>query len=223
MTDLDGDGKLDIYVANDMKPAFLFHNQGGGKFVEKGVLSGVGYGPLGNLVAGMGVEAGDIDGTGRPSLFVTNFQDKPNVLYRNRGNLLFQEASSPSGLGGPTIDRLGFGTVFVDVDLDGHLDVAMANGHIHRSAMQLLGIPQAQAAQLFLGDGRGKFRNVSNGGALLPRISRRPGTGLGRFQQRRASGPRLQPQRRADGAFEKRHSDPEPLARTAAGRRWEEE
>src|SRR5262249_53698092 len=78
MTDLDGDGKLDIYVANDLKPAFLFHNQGGGKFAEKAVLSGCGYGPLGTLVAGMGVEAGDVDGTGRPSLFVTNFQNKPN-------------------------------------------------------------------------------------------------------------------------------------------------
>jgi hypothetical protein len=175
MCDLDGDGKLDIYVANDLKPAFLFHNQGGGKFAEKGVLSGAGYGPLGSLVAGMGVEAGDLNGSGRPSLFVTNFQNKANVLYRNRGNLVFQEASSASGLGGPSIHRLGFGTVFVDVDLDGRLDVAVANGHIHRSAMQLLGIPQAQAALLFVGYGHGKFRDISNlAGAYFrePRVGR---------------------------------------------------
>jgi enediyne biosynthesis protein E4 len=161
MTDVDGDGKLDIYVANDLKPAFLFHNQGGGKFVEKALYSGCAFGPDGSLVAGMGVEAGDIDDNGRPALFVTNFQNKPNVLYRNRGNLLFQEFSLGSGLGGPSIHRLGFGTVFSDLDLDGRLDIAVANGHIHRHAMELLGISYGQRAQLFLGTAPGKFRDVS--------------------------------------------------------------
>src|SRR5262245_1024326 len=79
--DVDGDGRLDIYVANDMKPGFLFHNQGGGKFKEVALLSGCGFGPDGNLVAGMGVAAADVDDSGQPSLFVTNFDRKPNVLY----------------------------------------------------------------------------------------------------------------------------------------------
>ena len=98
MNDLDGDGKLDIYVANDLKPAYLFHNQGGGKFVEKAVLSGCGLDVSGSDMAGMGIDAGDLDGSGRPSLFVTNFQFRPNMLYLNRGGLHFQDASFASGL-----------------------------------------------------------------------------------------------------------------------------
>src|SRR5262249_38555929 len=89
MTDLDGDGRLDIYVANDMKSAFLFHNQGGGKFVEKALAGGCAVDGSGNYVAGMGVEAADLDGSGRPSLFVTNFQNRPNIFYRNLGGLRF--------------------------------------------------------------------------------------------------------------------------------------
>ena len=137
MIDLDGDGRLDIYVANDLNPQYLFHNQGGGHFVERGLFAGCGVGLGGRPVSGMGVEAGDLDGSGRPSLFVTNFHIEPNVLYRNRGRLCFQEASAPSGLAFPSIDRLGFGTVLLDADLDGHLDLAVANGHIHRDAQEI--------------------------------------------------------------------------------------
>src|SRR5262249_37080416 len=93
MVDLDGDGRLDIYVANDLKPQYLFHNQGGGRFVEKGLLSGCGLAGTGNYIAGMGVETGDLDGSGRPSLFVTNFQNNPNILFRNGGGLRFQDYS----------------------------------------------------------------------------------------------------------------------------------
>jgi hypothetical protein len=161
MADLDGDGKLDIYVANDLKPAYLFHNQGGGRFLEKGLLAGCALGPMGTFIAGMGVEAGDVDGTGRPSLFVTNFQHKPNVLFLNKGGMLFQEWSNPSGLGPPSVHRLGFGTVFLDADLDGRLDVAVANGHVSRHIQELEGAPFAQEAQFFLGKGEGRFRDVS--------------------------------------------------------------
>ncbi len=163
MTDLDGDGKLDVYAANDLKPQYLFHNQGGGRFVEKALLSGCGLAAGGRPVSGMGVEAGDLDGGGRPSLFVTNFHNEGSVLFRNRGGLVFHEASTPSGLGPPSIDRLGFGTVFVDADLDGSLDVAVANGHIHRESRELYNAAFAQRPQLFLGDGRGRFRDVSDG------------------------------------------------------------
>jgi hypothetical protein len=162
MCDLDGDGKIDIYVANDLKPQYLFHNQGGGKFVEKGLISGCGLAGTGNLIAGMGIDAGDFDGNGRPSLFVTNFQNNPNIFFVNRGGLRFEDRSYPSGLGGPSIHRLAFGTVFLDADLDGHLDIAVANGHVDRSAKGKFGTPQAQEAQLFLGDGTGHFRDVSN-------------------------------------------------------------
>jgi enediyne biosynthesis protein E4 len=177
MVDLDGDGRIDIYVANDMRPAYLFHNQGGGRFVEKALFSGCGLGPGGREVAGMGVAAGDVDDSGRPSLFVTNFQNMPNVLYRNAGGLLFHDWTERSGLGPPSIDRLGFGTVFCDFDLDGRLDVAVANGHVSRNSEEVFRASFAQEAQLFLGLGSGRFRDISasSGGYFR---TRRVGRGL---------------------------------------------
>ncbi len=161
MADLDGDGRLDIYVANDLKPSYLFHNQGDGRFVEKAVVSGCGLDSAGSELAGMGIDAGDLDGSGRPSLFVTNFQNRPNMLYLNRGGLVFQDASFASGLAGPSLSRLKFGTVFLDADLDGNLDIAVANGHVQRKNERIGGNPTYQEAQLFLGDGRGHFQDVS--------------------------------------------------------------
>lgn len=162
MTDVDGDGRLDIYVANDLKQQYLFHNQGNNRFVEKGLLSGCGLGPIGQPVSGMGVEAFDADGSGRPSLFVTNFQNEPNVFFRNRGGVRFEEAGSQTGLARPSIDRLGFGTVMIDADRDGRPDLAVANGHIHRNAEQVYRAPYAQRAQLFLGERTGIFQDVSD-------------------------------------------------------------
>src|SRR5205823_4924139 len=133
----------------------------GGRFLEKALLSGCALDVGGAELAGMGIDAGDLDGSGRPSLFVTNFQNRPSMLYLNRGGLRFQDASFPSGLGGPSLSRLKFGTVFLDADLDGHLDVAVANGHIQRDNEQIGGNPTAQEAQLFVGDGRARFREVS--------------------------------------------------------------
>jgi hypothetical protein len=175
LVDLDSDGQLDIYAANDMKPQYLFHNQGAGKFVEKGLLSGSAVGPGGWSVAGMGVEAFDHDGSGRPSLFVTNFHTQPNVLYRNLGGLRFRESGTEAGLSFTSIDRLGFGTAAVDADLDGRPDLAVANGHIHRHADAVYKAPYAQLAQLFVGEAGGRFRDHSDGaGAYFrtPRVGR---------------------------------------------------
>lgn len=175
IVDVDGDGKPDIYVANDLSFAFLFRNLGGMKFEEVALSSGAALGPGGQRIAGMGIEAADFDGSGRPSLFVTNFQRSPNVLLLNRGNLRFEDASFQSGLGGPSLDRLKFGVCALDVDLDGNPDLAIANGHISRNAKELFTIPYAQEAQLFLGDGRGKFRDVSatsGSDFVKPRVGR---------------------------------------------------
>lgn len=175
VADFDGDGRPDIYVANDMNPEFLFRNKGGMAFEEVALPSGCALGPGGARIAGMGVEAADFDGTGRPSLFVTNFQSSPNVLFLNRGKSRFAEASYSSGLGGPSLSRLGFGTCVFDADLDGNLDLAVANGHVHRTARELHGVPYAQDSQLFLGDGTGKFRDATTtAGAdfLKPRVGR---------------------------------------------------
>ncbi|MFO0880214.1 MAG: FG-GAP-like repeat-containing protein [Gemmataceae bacterium] len=161
MADLDSDGLIDIYVANDMKPAYLFQNLGQGRFVEKALEAGCALGRNGNSMAGMGVALGDLDGTGRPSLFVTNFQHEPNVLFLNRGQMHFDEQSHPSGLGLPSLARLGFGTVALDADREGRLDLAVVNGHVNRHAQVISRAPFTQEGQLFLGLGGGKFREVS--------------------------------------------------------------
>ncbi|HUR55341.1 MAG TPA: CRTAC1 family protein [Gemmataceae bacterium] len=160
--DLDGDGKQDIYAVNDLGPAFLLHNQGGGKFTERGMISGAGVDPNGRFMAGMGIGVGDIDGTGRPSFLVTNYQDEPNMVFLNKGGMRFTEWSHPSGFGPATYKRLAFGIDLLDADLDGHLDVAVANGHVYRNAKEIYGYSQEQEGQLFLGDGKGRFREVSD-------------------------------------------------------------
>ncbi len=175
LLDVDGDGQLDIYVANDLHPAYLFRNTGGGKFEEVALASGCGLTSAGGRMAGMCAEAADVDGSGRPSLFVTNFQNSPNTLFLNRDGRRFTDVSQASGLGPPSLDRLGFGAAFLDADQDGNPDLAVANGHVQRVARELHGVPYAQEAQLFLGDGKGAFRDASaTAGAdfLRPRVGR---------------------------------------------------
>jgi tetratricopeptide (TPR) repeat protein len=177
IVDLDGDGRPDIYVGNDADAAFLFHNEGEGHFTETAVASGCAFGPVGEFVAAMGVDAADLDGSGRPSLFITNFQDRPNILFQNLGDLLFQDMNRESGLGPASLNRLAFGTVAFDANLDGRLDIAIANGHIDEAMEEVLGVQYAQEAQLFLGDGRGHFRDVSADAGSYFR-QRRVGRGL---------------------------------------------
>jgi hypothetical protein len=163
LCDLDDDGKVDIYVANDMMPAYLFHNQGGGKFVETAQLAGCGLQANGRYLAGMGIALGDFDRSARPSLFVTNYQDEPNNLFLNKGKLTFFDATHTSGLGPPSVPYLAFGTVLFDADLDGLPEVAVANGHVLRNAEKIDGAPSKQNAQLFQGTEPGKFREVTAG------------------------------------------------------------
>lgn len=161
LVDLDGDGKLEIYVANDLGPAYLLHNQGNGTFKERGMLSGAGLDRNGRFMAGMGIAVGDIDGSGRPSLLVTNYQDEPTEVFLNKGKLTFQEWNLPSGVGPATLKTLGFGIDLLDADLDGNLDLVQTNGHVYKNSRTLLGHQQGQAAQFFMGDGQGRFREVS--------------------------------------------------------------
>lgn len=158
--DLDGDGKVDIYVANDMENAFLFKNLGGGRFEELGPKTGTALMPNGRRMAGMGIAVGDIDGSGRPSLLVTNYQDEPTMVFVNRGKMSFQDWSQKSGIGPASLKVLSFGIDMLDTDLDGNLDVVQANGHVivndgARNA------PYKQQVQLLVGDGRGTFAEVT--------------------------------------------------------------
>jgi hypothetical protein len=161
LVDLDGDGKIDIYVANDMRPAYVFHNQGNATFKDVGPMSGASLMPNGRFMAGMGVAVGDIDGSGRPSVLVANFQDEPTMVFLNRGKMLFREWNVQSGLGPATLKTLGFGIELFDADLDGTLDVAIANGHVVRNAPAIFKSPFEQPAQMFLGDGKGHFTEAS--------------------------------------------------------------
>ena len=129
--DLDGDGDVDVYVANDSNPNFLYRNDGHGKFTEIGAWSGAGLSGEGVAQAGMGVDAGDVDGDGLPEIFVTNFAQDTATLYHNEGGLLFTDISAAQGLKGVTYQALKWGCVFLDFDHDGDEDLAVVNGHIY--------------------------------------------------------------------------------------------
>ena len=161
--DLDDDGLVDIFVANDGAPNFLFRNLGGGKFEQRGPASGCIVNGMGNPQAYMGVAVGDFHGDGRPDLFSTTFAGESKSLFRNRGKCLFYDATAGSGLGPATWHRLGFGTCALDFDRDGSLDIAIANGHV-MAHIDADGDPTntfRQPPQLFLNDGRGRFKEFS--------------------------------------------------------------
>ncbi|WP_020470895.1 FG-GAP-like repeat-containing protein [Zavarzinella formosa] len=161
--DLDDDGLPDLFVANDGAPNFLFRNLGGGKFERRGPSSGCAVNGSGNPQAYMGTVAADLDGDGRPDLFATAFAREANSFFRNLGGCRFLDATAGSGLGPPSWHRLGFGTVAIDVDRDGSLDLVVANGHV-MAHIDLDGDPNntfRQTPQLFLNDGRGRFQEFS--------------------------------------------------------------
>lgn len=161
--DLDDDGLVDVFVANDGVPNFLFRNLGKGRFQPLGPASGCAVNAVGNPQAYMGVVAADLDGDGRPDLFSTAFARETNTLFRNLGGCRFLDVTAGSGLGPPSWYRLAFGTCAVDVDRDGSLDLVVANGHVV-ARIDEEGDPTntfRQPPQLYLNDGRGHFREFS--------------------------------------------------------------
>lgn len=132
--DLDGDLDLDLYVANDSNPNYLYENDGTGHFREVGLWSGAALDGNGQAQAGMGLAVGDYDDDGLCDLFVTNFEKDASTLYRNIGKLMFSDVSVPTRVRQLTYAPLSWGTVFADFDLDGDLDLVVANGHIYPQA-----------------------------------------------------------------------------------------
>jgi hypothetical protein len=132
LADLNGDGKPDIYVANDTHNKFLFMNRGKGKLEEIAVAAGAAMDETGKPTGSMGIDVADYDGSGRPSLWVTNYQDEHHGLYRNLGNETFLLESHPAGIAAIGKNFVGFGTAFVDVDNDGWEDLVITNGHVLR-------------------------------------------------------------------------------------------
>ncbi|HVH71397.1 MAG TPA: CRTAC1 family protein, partial [Candidatus Dormibacteraeota bacterium] len=175
--DLNGDGRPDIFVANDSNPNYLYINQGNGTFKESGVTAGVAYNGNGKEMSTMGVAAGDYDNDGRTDLFVTTFANDNYVLFHNDGNGFFSDVSYPSGVGEPTIPYLGWATFFFDYDLDGNKDLLAANGHVYPEVDGALNETYRQPLQLFRNLGGGRFREVTAevGLKALPRRSARGG------------------------------------------------
>ena len=158
--DLDGDQRPDIYVANDLTVNLLFHNLGDGTFEEVGLFSGAAVNRDGKPEAGMGLALGDVDRDGDPDIGVTNFDVETNTLYLNEGDLQFRDISAESGFGTPSLNLVGFGLVFIDLDMDGDLDAYVTNGHI-REQTGRSNVLFAQPDLILLGDGRGRFRPVT--------------------------------------------------------------
>jgi len=174
--DYDGDGWIDIYVANDSTPNFLFHNKGKGVFEEVGLLAGVAVGSDGQALAGMGTDMGDVYGDGLLDIFVTNLDRQTHNLYRNLGKGLFADVTFESGVGEATLPFVGFGAVFFDYDNDTDLDLAIANGDVIDNVSLFRDSTSYEQRNLLLqNDGMGKFRDVgpaSGPGFALKKPSR---------------------------------------------------
>jgi hypothetical protein len=132
--DVDDDNDLDLYVANDSNPNYLYQNDGSGRFQEVGLWSGAAFDVNSAAQAGMGVVPGDFDNDGKIDLFVANFAQDSSTLYVNAGDCLFVDESQPRGLRDPTYGPLSWGGALADFDLDGDLDIFVANGHIYPQA-----------------------------------------------------------------------------------------
>ena len=163
MLDFDSDGCMDFFVANDTQPNRLYRNKGDGTFEDVALTAGVGFDEAGVARAGMGVDAADYDGSGRPSLIIGNFSNQMMTLYSNEGNGLFIDEAPASSLGRASLLTLTFGCFFVDVDLDGRLDIFAANGHVADDINHVQrAVTYAEPPQLFRNMGKKRFDDISD-------------------------------------------------------------
>ena len=159
--DVDNDGWLDLIVANDSTPNYLYRNRHDGTFEDVSYMSGFALNEEGRAQASMGIALGDYNRDGRIDLFITTFSDDYKTLYRNDGGASFTDVSFKAGLGSPTIPFLGWGAGFLDFDNDGLLDLFIANGHVYPVADQRdWGTTWAQRPQLFRNLDGVKFQEV---------------------------------------------------------------
>ena len=174
--DFNNTGRPDLYVANDSNAAYLYRNEGTGKFKEIAPEAGVAFGEDGHEQAAMGVAIGDYLHTGRPAIAISNFSDDNTPLYRNDGNWEFEDVSYAAGVGLPSVPLVKWGIAFVDLDNDTWLDLVTVNGHVYPQVDQL-GIRtrfrEPKLVQYNQGDGTFCDASDQSGPAILePRVSR---------------------------------------------------
>jgi len=159
--DYDDDGWPDIFVACDSTASILYHNNHDGTFTDVAVISGAAFNDDGREQAGMGSTVGDYDGDGRPDIFKTNFSDDTSTLLHNNGDGTFDDKTFPAGFGLNT-QFLGWGTMFLDVDNDGWLDILQVNGHVYPEVdSQHLGSSFLEPKILYHNNGNGTFTDIS--------------------------------------------------------------
>jgi hypothetical protein len=175
-TDFDNDGKLDLFVANDGQPNFLFHNEGSGHFVERALDAGVALSEDGIEQANMGVAIGDFRNNGLMSIAVSHFSDEYMTLYRNDGGLSFTDVARSAGVAHPTEPYVGWGDAFVDLNNSGWLDLVLVNGHVYPQVEQTkFGIHYREPGLVFLNQHNGRFREATkevSPSLAEPRVSR---------------------------------------------------
>jgi enediyne biosynthesis protein E4 len=185
-TDINNDGNMDLFVANDTVANFLLVNDGKGKFKDIGVESGIAYSDDGSPRSGMGVDSADYDGDGWMDLFVANVDHEKYSLYNNRHNLTFEDQAMRNGIGQKTLLMSGWGLKFFDFDNDGNVDLFLVNGHPDdRVESRTDEVKYAEPMLLFRNKGVGaehSFENVSQlGGSLFDQRFAARGMALGDF------------------------------------------
>ncbi|MGB0715031.1 MAG: CRTAC1 family protein [Phycisphaerae bacterium] len=174
IADYNLDNNIDIYIANDGMPNQYWINNGNGTFTDDAALAGCAVNASGSAEAGMGVAAVDLNNDSRVDLFMTHLYEETNTLYLNKGQY-FDDVTAQTGLGGTSIPYTGFGMGFADFDLDGRLDLFIANGKVNLSGtVSTEGDPYAEANLLFRGTDGLNFQNVSEfvDGGIAPAVSR---------------------------------------------------
>ncbi|HEV2398397.1 MAG TPA: CRTAC1 family protein [Candidatus Sulfotelmatobacter sp.] len=161
LLDENHDGWPDLLVANDTQPNKLYRNQRNGTFKDSAVEAGIAFSTDGRARAGMGVDVADFDNSGQPGVAITNFDNEMIGLYRLSGKT-FEDIAPQSGVGIASRNSLGFGCSFLDLNLDGWLDFAVANGHIDETVRNIRGnVGYAQPPQIFLNNGHAGFHDVA--------------------------------------------------------------
>ena len=161
-SDFGGAGRPDIFVANDATPNFLYKNEGNGNFSEIGMESGTALTDDGSMQGTMGVAIGDYTHSGRFSIFITNFADQYDTLYRNDGDWNFRDVTFPSGLAVASLPWVKWGTAFFDIDNDTWLDLIAVSGHVYPQADQLAaGAKYKEPTILSINQGDGTFCDAS--------------------------------------------------------------